>query len=999
MTIPASVTSIEWVAFKNCNSLMGVYFKGNAPSVGGGVFDYADNVTVYYLAGTTGWGTTFGGRPTALWNVGGTFQFSASSASVNENAGSVTLTVTRSGGSSGAASVNYATANGTASAGTDYTATSGDFTWADGNSDTKTITVPISDDSLADGDKYFTVQLSAALGASLGSTYFTTVTIVDNEIPTDTTSPTVRITSPTSASTYSTGSSSINISGTASDNIGVTRVAWANDRGGSGDCSGTTSWSKNGITLYSGQNIITITAYDSAGNPGSDTLTVTYTPSVLSASISLLSGSGELYINNTISFSANVSGDQGSMSYQWDLNGDGSFDDAASQQVSYQYSTEGTRLVQVRVTDESHTALAKMFIMIGKPPVPNEPPTPPIPNVPGSARDPLNGTNAFIPDVSKKNNGLIIIAHGMNTSSSSDWIAPMAKAITNKLGRSTPNIMAWDWEDLAVVDADPISEPIQWLYQLGKLRSNGCREGGRVAEWIIENITANNIDQNKPIHIIGHSAGGFIGGGCAMNIPLRINQISLLDTPIYPAGIMYTYLPGNSNGNADFYITQYGTMPNTIIYHKFVVRHQLHAYDLPETLPARYLDHVGVHEWYREQTIAGTVREGFWYSPWTENDFPFRRRKITNNEMEIATRQPKMIEIGDFNTFGQVTCSDDKYILTEGTGNAGIFKTLEFPVGAQSLFFEYSFTAPGDGDYLGVFVGTNDTIFIGDDLQISRSNYLVGEGYVASYSGQVNQLIFKLHSVGSQNAQVTIKSIRIFTEDDLSGSESTCLAGDFDGDGKADPAAVDTNRNWYVWFSSGNYLRSGPFALGQADWLPVAGDFDGDRLADPVMVDLSGNWYVWFSSGNYQRNGPFALGQADWTPVAGDFDGDGKADPTMVDTSGTWYIWKSGNNYTRFDLALSSPSGTPVLADFDGDGKADPAICLDGSWYVYFSTGNYTQFGPFPLDSISDTTATAGDVDGDRLADPIMVDSSGNWYIWFSSGNYQRNGPFSLTVP
>jgi len=33
------------------------------------------------------------------------------------------------------------------------------------------------------------------------------------------------------------------------------------------------------------------------------------------------------------------------------------------------------------------------------------------------------------------------------------------------------------------------------------------------------------------------------------------------------------------------------------------------------------------------------------------------------------------------------------------------------------------------------------------------------------------------------------------------------------GDGKADPAAVDTNRNWYVWFSSGNYLRSSPFLL------------------------------------------------------------------------------------------------------------------------------------------------------------------------------------------
>ncbi|MCG2661845.1 MAG: hypothetical protein L6437_16570, partial [Kiritimatiellae bacterium] len=113
----------------------------------------------------------------------GTLQFSASSTSVNENAGSVTLTVTRTNGSSGAASVNYATSNGTASAGTDYTATSGTINWADGNSDSKTITILISDDSVVDGDKTFTVALSSPSGASLGTPYSATVTITDSTAP------------------------------------------------------------------------------------------------------------------------------------------------------------------------------------------------------------------------------------------------------------------------------------------------------------------------------------------------------------------------------------------------------------------------------------------------------------------------------------------------------------------------------------------------------------------------------------------------------------------------------------------------------------------------------------------------------------------------------------------------------------------------------------------------------------------------------------------------
>jgi uncharacterized repeat protein (TIGR02543 family) len=90
--------------------------------------------------------------------------------------------------------------------------------------------------------------------------------------------PTVTITFPTSNPTYSTISGTVNLGGTASDNVGVSQVTWSNNRGGSGTASGTTSWSVNGISLQTGQNVITITAHDAAGSTGSDTLTVTYTP-------------------------------------------------------------------------------------------------------------------------------------------------------------------------------------------------------------------------------------------------------------------------------------------------------------------------------------------------------------------------------------------------------------------------------------------------------------------------------------------------------------------------------------------------------------------------------------------------------------------------------------------------------------------------------------------------------------------------------------------------
>ena len=85
--------------------------------------------------------------------------------------------------------------------------------------------------------------------------------------------PTVKITSTIESPT---SGSPIDISGTASDNVGVTQVTWSNNRGGGGVCTGTTSWSASGIALFEGNNIITVTAKDAAGNTGTDALPIIY---------------------------------------------------------------------------------------------------------------------------------------------------------------------------------------------------------------------------------------------------------------------------------------------------------------------------------------------------------------------------------------------------------------------------------------------------------------------------------------------------------------------------------------------------------------------------------------------------------------------------------------------------------------------------------------------------------------------------------------------------
>ncbi|MFA6172767.1 MAG: leucine-rich repeat domain-containing protein [Kiritimatiellales bacterium] len=66
--IPGSITNFMSNAFGSCTRLAGLYFQGNAPSLGSSVFQNTTNLTIYYLSGTTGWGATFGGRPTVVWN-------------------------------------------------------------------------------------------------------------------------------------------------------------------------------------------------------------------------------------------------------------------------------------------------------------------------------------------------------------------------------------------------------------------------------------------------------------------------------------------------------------------------------------------------------------------------------------------------------------------------------------------------------------------------------------------------------------------------------------------------------------------------------------------------------------------------------------------------------------------------------------------------------------------------------------------------------------------
>jgi Domain of unknown function (DUF1929)/Calx-beta domain/Kelch motif len=105
---------------------------------------------------------------------------SSSSYQVSESKASLTVSVTRTGNTQTAISVGYATANGDASAGTDYTAKSGTLTFAAGQTK-RQFTIPIRHNAGLETDEIFKVMLKNPSGAVIGGPAQAGVKILDFE--------------------------------------------------------------------------------------------------------------------------------------------------------------------------------------------------------------------------------------------------------------------------------------------------------------------------------------------------------------------------------------------------------------------------------------------------------------------------------------------------------------------------------------------------------------------------------------------------------------------------------------------------------------------------------------------------------------------------------------------------------------------------------------------------------------------------------------------------
>jgi hypothetical protein len=116
----------------------------------------------------------------------GALAFSTTGYSVNENAGTATITVSRTGGSAGSVTIHYATSDGTANAGTDYQAASGTLTFGAGvSSQTFKVTITDRGDTSKTTKSINLTLKSPTGGATLGSPSASVLTINENDLTHD----------------------------------------------------------------------------------------------------------------------------------------------------------------------------------------------------------------------------------------------------------------------------------------------------------------------------------------------------------------------------------------------------------------------------------------------------------------------------------------------------------------------------------------------------------------------------------------------------------------------------------------------------------------------------------------------------------------------------------------------------------------------------------------------------------------------------------------------
>lgn len=228
----------------------------------------------------------------------------------------------------------------------------------------------------------------------------------------------------------------------------------------------------------------------------------------------------------------------------------------------------------------------------------------------------------WIPSKERLENGCVFIVHGLRGGvenykgdASTHWTRRMAHAIQKRLAQHPPDIAILDWHSAASpTAANQMNSGLDWVDWAGDvagIRTEAEQVGDYLSFRVAELIVDGTIKKNRPLQLIGHSAGGFVVARVACRLkqlgiaPEQV-RITLLDTP-EPGPEITVDLGKAFPGSVDYYVTAFGP------------KIQFPGIELTPipTPPAMNLiqAHNYSHDWYIDTISNQSRKDGFAKSP------------------------------------------------------------------------------------------------------------------------------------------------------------------------------------------------------------------------------------------------------------------------------------------------------------------------------------------------------------------------------------------------
>ncbi len=338
--------------------------------------------------------------------------------------------------------------------------------------------------------------------------------------------------------------------------------------------------------------------------------------------------------------------------------------------------------------------------------------------------------------------------------------------------------------------------------------------------------------------------------------------------------------------------------------------------------------------------------------------------------------------------------------------------TLEGTV-APSGPAKNDFDGDGKSDYAIV---RNTTPLSGDDVRVN-SDVTAERGAIFKQTGSEDlginpgsNRVWYINNSGNNSAKVQPFG--------TGGATELFVPADYDGDDRADIAVWRSQSAtgpggafFYVLNSSNSTVTQTDFGV-VGDNPTVVGDYDGDGKADPAVFRCPafppGGQCTYFYKGTMNNPGgnitfvPWGNNVAsDLFPNRGDFDGDGKLDFCVqrvrpeTPGQGQFVLLRSSNNGVEY-VNWDTSSALIVPGDYDGDGKSDfmtvRVVSTNLIWSLLTRTGNtsFTQFGK-TIAGFTEFVAQS-DYDGDGKTDIAVyrrdnANADNCYYYVLRSGN------------